>query len=69
MAMYVFSNHGTLKWLPETIKQITGSASVLVQLSDGCTYGRHIDARSAQEFHDINLEASPTQTVESLYLN
>ena len=55
--MCVFSNHGTLKWLPETIKQITGSASVLVQLSDGCTYGRHIDdinARSAQEFHDIS---------------
>ena len=42
-SVYVFNNHGTPKWLPGTIKQITGPASVLVKLSDGCTFHRHID--------------------------
>ena len=76
--VYVFNNHGNPKWLPGTIKQITGlPASVLDKLSDGHTFHRHIDninVRSTQDFHDINLDADlnpsladsstlPTQTV------
>ena len=39
-------------WLP---KQITGPASVLINLNNGCTFCRHIDdinVRSTQDFHD-----------------
>ena len=75
--VYVFNNHGTPKWLPGTIKQITGPASALVKLSDDCTFRRHTDdinVRSTQDFHDKNLDADinpssadsstlPTQTV------
>ena len=59
--VYVFNNHGTPKWLPGTSKQITGPASVLVKLSDGCPFRRHIDninVRSTQDFHDVNLDAN-----------
>ena len=35
MAVYVLNNHGTPKWLPGTIQQITGPATVLVKLRDG----------------------------------
>ena len=76
-AVYVFNNHRTPKWLPGTIKQITGPASVLVKLYDGRTFRRHIDninVRSTQDIHDVNLDADinpisadssalPTQTV------
>ena len=72
--VYIFNNNVTPKWLPGTIKQITGLASVLVKLSDGCTFCRHIDninVRLTQDFHDdININPSlansstlPTQTV------
>ena len=58
--VYVFNNHGTSKWLPGTIKQINGPASVLVKLSDGRTFHWYIDdinVRSTQDFHDVNLDA------------
>ena len=75
--VYVFNNYGTAKWLPGTLKQITGPASVLVNISNGSTFCRHIDdinVRSTQDFHDKNLDADtnpssadsstlPTQTV------
>ena len=75
--VYLFNYHGNPKWLPGTIKQITGPASVLVKLSDGRTFRRHIEdinVRSTQDFHDVDLDADinpssadsstlPTQTV------
>ena len=75
--VYVFNNHGTPKWLPGIIKQITDPASALVKLSYDCTFRRHTDninVRSTQDFHDKNLDADinsssadsstlPTQTV------
>ena len=67
--VYVVNNHGTPKWLPGTIKQITCPALVLVKLSDECTFRRRTDdinVRSTQDFHEITSADSstlPTQTV------
>ena len=75
MAVYVLNNHGTPKWLPGTIQQITGPASVLVKLRDGHTFHRHIDDIDVRTTQDLDAKfqvdadttpdslTSPTQTV------
>ena len=52
MEVFMFNNHGTLKWLPGIIQEISGPVSVVIKLNDGCTLCKHVDdlrLRTSQE--------------------